>query len=583
MSRLIRSVAVVFVLAACTASVLDRDQEFLSGSRVTVDEPTPRQIENLVLLGQVWGFLKYHHPAVTGGRFHWDFELFRVLPDVLAAADDDELGAAFVDWLDRIGRPEDCDPCAELVTDDLHLMPPIDWIRDEVRLGTELSQRLVEIHANRSIVDPQFYVGLEPRARNPSFRNELAYRDVELPDPGYQLLALFRAWNVAQWWFPYRDVIDEDWVAVLAESIPPIMGAPDADAYARELMAFIARMDDGHAGLWSAGKKQPPVGECIVPVAWDFVEGRPVVKSFMAAEQTDLWIGDVLVAIDGVPVEEIVDAVRRFHPGSNSKAVLKSIGYSLGRGDCGVCQVTVERDVGQVDIAVERMDPSTLDRTVVARNSRHGEALEFLSDDVAYVRLDALEEGEVGAVIDSVLGTKALVIDIRGYPRAFAVFSIGQRLVNESTPFVRFTSGDLANPGAFHWTEPLYLEPVGPRYEGRVVVLVDHFAQSQSEYTTMAFSTAPGALVVGSTTAGADGNVSRYALPGGHGTMVSGIGVFYPDRTPTQRVGIIPDVEIRPTIAGIRAGRDEVLEEALRQVMGSGADEAMLREMARRR
>jgi C-terminal processing protease CtpA/Prc len=44
--------------------------------------------------------------------------------------------------------------------------------------------------------------------------------------------------------------------------------------------------------------------------------------------------------------------------------------------------------------------------------------------------------------------------------------------------------------------------------------------------------------------------------------------VFYPDKRATQRVGIVPDVEVRPTIAGILAGRDEVLEEALRQILG---------------
>jgi len=40
------------------------------------------------------------------------------------------------------------------------------------------------------------------------------------------------------------------------------------------------------------------------------------------------------------------------------------------------------------------------------------------------------------------------------------------------------------------------------------------------------------------------------------------------DGKPTQRIGIIPDVEVRPTIAGIRAGRDEVLEAAVRQILG---------------
>ena len=63
--------------------------------------------------------------------------------------------------------------------------------------------------------------------------------------------------------------------------------------------------------------------------------------------------------------------------------------------------------------------------------------------------------------------------------------------------------------------------------------------------------------------------------------MISGIGVFYPDKKPTQRVGIIPDIEVRPTIAGIRAGRDEVLEEALRQILGSQTPQAEIEKLSR--
>jgi C-terminal processing protease CtpA/Prc len=72
------------------------------------------------------------------------------------------------------------------------------------------------------------------------------------------------------------------------------------------------------------------------------------------------------------------------------------------------------------------------------------------------------------------------------------------------------------------------------------VILVDEVSQSQSEYTAMAVRSAGGALVVGSTTARADGNVSQFALPGALRTMISGIGVFYPDKRLTQRVGIFP-------------------------------------------
>ncbi len=115
---------------------------------------------------------------------------------------------------------------------------------------------------------------------------------------------------------------------------------------------------------------------------------------------------------------------------------------------------------------------------------------------------------------------------------------------------------------------PVSHRPREPHFDGTVVILVDEVSQSQAEYTAMAFRVSPDAMVVGSTTAGADGNVSPIPLPGGARAMISGIGVFYPDGTPTQRIGIVPDVTVTPTIAGIREGRDEVLEAGVSRALG---------------
>ena len=97
----------------------------------------------------------------------------------------------------------------------------------------------------------------------------------------------------------------------------------------------------------------------------------------------------------------------------------------------------------------------------------------------------------------------------------------------------------------------------------------------------MALRAGPNAVIVGSTTAGADGNVSAIPLPGGFNTMISGIGVFYPDHRPTQRIGIVPDVEAKPTLIGIKAGRDEVLEIAIRQILEPAASQAEIEAIAR--
>ncbi|HAW89124.1 MAG TPA: peptidase S41, partial [Gemmatimonadetes bacterium] len=197
-----------------------------------------------------------------------------------------------------------------------------------------------------------------------------------------------------------------------------------------------------------------------------------------------------------------------------------------------------------------------------------GETFQLLSDEVAYLKLSSVVAADVANYVNAAADADVLVVDIRNYPSAFMVFALGGRLVTEPTEFARFTIGDASNPGAFSWTFPLTLAPLQPNFSGAVVILVDETSLSQAEYTTMALQAAPNTIVVGSTTAGADGNVSGIPLPGGITTLISGIGVFYPDGTPTQRIGIVPDLEVSPTIAGIREGRDEVLEAGVSYVLG---------------
>jgi C-terminal processing protease CtpA/Prc len=103
-------------------------------------------------------------------------------------------------------------------------------------------------------------------------------------------------------------------------------------------------------------------------------------------------------------------------------------------------------------------------------------------------------------------------------------------------------------------------------FKGRLAILVDERTQSHAEFSVMALRTSPQNKVIGSQTAGADGNITRLTLPSGFRTLFTGLGVFYPDGTKTQRIGIVPDIEVRPTLKGFRAGRDEVLERAIQYI-----------------
>src|SRR4026207_392162 len=80
---------------------------------------TPGQIDNLVLLGKVWGVAKYHHPDIAGGRIEWDAELGRILPVVLGARGNVAGTAAISRWLAALNTSK-CQSCAAM-PDSAHL------------------------------------------------------------------------------------------------------------------------------------------------------------------------------------------------------------------------------------------------------------------------------------------------------------------------------------------------------------------------------------------------------------------------------------------------------------------------------
>lgn len=550
-------------------SPVTADTAFDGGSGVAKTDLSSAQVRNLWLLGKVWGFAKYHHPRVTGGEVNWDYELFRVLPDVLAAPDRNVAEAVLTAWLKGLGPVPLCSPCvATPVT--AYLAADNAWISDPAIVGHELSALLARILQGRPANGAQYYVGFT-QVGNPDFSDEAPYTEPSAPDAGYRILALYRLWNIVRYWFPYRDLVDDDWDEVLSEFLPRVMAAEAPVAYRLVLLDLITRIHDTHANLWSDLAVRPPRGAAMLPVVTRFVEGRAVVTGYTNDElgrASGLRVGDVILALDGDPVDSLVHRWRPYYADSNEAARMRDIGRMLSRGPPGPVRVRGERAGSRFETTARRVPVARLDARAGVTHDLPGETFQRLSDEVAYLKLSSVKSAQAADYVRRAQGAKVLVVDIRNYPSEFVVFALGGHLVREPSPFVRFTHADPTNPGAFVWTEPVAVQPLEPTFDGKVVILVDEVSQSQAEYTAMALRTAPDALVVGSTTAGADGNVSPILLPGGPRTMISGIGVFYPDGTPTQRVGIVPDVVVTPTIAGIRAGRDEVLEEGVSRALG---------------
>ena len=564
---------ILALLLACHAAcaqdsaqtVYDTDHEFDTGSDIRISSLSEVQVENLATLGKVWGFLKYHHPVVTSGQRQWDYDLLRVTPAILSSRDRAEANAALRQWIASLGAINPCNPCAALPAQDLQLRPALEWLEDRKLLGAELQADLKHIHLNRPADGQQFFLELGKGVKNPVFKHEPMYAGMRYPDAGFRLLALFRFWNIIEYWAPYRDVIGEDWDSVLRQSIPKVALAKDRPGYELAMMEVIARVNDTHSNLWTSLQVRPPLGRCKLPVKVRFLGSDAVVAGYTdeaAGKATGLLPGDVITAMDNTPVAKLVQAWRPYYAASNEPARLRDIAQELHRGPCGGASLRIRRANSELDVQATR----TPEVRSLKTHDRAGDTFQMLSGGIAYLKLSTIKQADIPRHMEAAAGTKGLVIDIRNYPSEFVVFALGQYLVERPTNFVRFTLPDLSNPGAFYWSQGATLRPGKMHYAGKVIILIDEISQSQAEYTALAFRSSERARIIGSTTAGADGNISSFNMPGGLGSVISGIGIFHPDKRPTQRVGIIPDIEVIPTIEGMRAGRDEVLEAAIREI-----------------
>ena len=547
----------------------DKDKQFDTGSGITSINITASNIENLDILGKTWGYLKYYHPSVAGGDYNWDYELFRILPNVLNAKDPKDRNTILNEWVLSLGNAE----IVENVNKDIgevKLNPDLGWI-DEQTLGPQLSKSLLKL---KSVKQPaeHYYIGKYPGVGNPEFRNERRYdasMKYRYPDAGFRLLSLYRYWNMIAYYFPYKHLIGEDWNKVLPEFIPKFLNAGNELEYKLAALAVIARINDTHANIWGMDYVLDEYkGERFSPLKITFVENKAVVTDYYdksLGERTGLKIGDVIATVGGKNVDEIIKQRLPLTPASNYPTQLRDIARSLLRTNDSLLSVTYHNGKSTKSAKLKTFRPAEIGVYEAKRDT----CFKMLGNNIAYLYPGSIKDVYLPKIMEEVLKTKGLVIDFRCYPSAFIVFTLSEYLLPEPKSFVKFTNGSIESPGVFTMTKTLQVGKVNPdHYKGKVVIIINETTQSSAEYHTMAFRTAPGAKVIGSTTAGADGNVSRIVLPGGIETMISGIGVYYPDGTETQRIGIVPDLEVKPTIKGIREGRDELLEKAIAIIEG---------------
>ncbi|HEX4419060.1 MAG TPA: S41 family peptidase [Kofleriaceae bacterium] len=437
-------------------------------------------------------------------------------------------------------------PETKLVREELFSNTPAPGETVEIDLGRFRARVPIALYST-----PQHTLGgTGQRADDPTLG---AQRTGDGFDPSAGVADIIVVWNALQHFWPYWDVVHVDWSAALDLALRAALGDRSVEMHAATLERLLVAAPDGHVQVSCPG--QPELGS--PPFVAAAVPGSVVV---IASEVPDIAPGDVVVAIDGRPIADAVAALEAQVSGSPQLRRAFAVAR-LGAGPAGT-KLTV--DVRRADREL-RVELTRVDHDVYA--APHGSPIQQFDDGVYYLDLSRVSSAELAAVMTKLAAAPGLVIDLRDRPGEAAMDLLSHLLVRaddtlwEHVPLI-IRPDSASHPAA--WKSVGFALPaLAPHIAGRVAILIGAETASYGESIAGLAAHYRVGELVGTDTAGVNGNVAQLALPTGCSVRFTGARVTRQDGSRFHLLGIPPTIRVEPTVAGIAAGRDEVMDRAL--------------------
>lgn len=473
-SIIIAGILTALLLCSCDNAPKAQDIVQSTATEIVLDSISAPECESLYRLGLVWGFLKYHHPAVIKGNYDWDAELFKIMPaylDAEASANQDSILLAWINSLGKI-KPSCKNATCSGDRETVKMAPDLAWLT-ETGFSQPLVDKLQEV-LNAKRPAKQYYAESARGVNNPVFLHEKLYETMDYPDDAYRILALYRYWNMVEYFYPYRYLI-ADWHHCLKEYIPVMINAQNQEECTLGLLRLIARIRDTHANIYRNSALNEYMGQFYSSARIAIINERCYITDFYNDIHQGLETGDEVISVNGKSTAKMIEELLPVTPASNYPTQLRNISLRILRSRDSLMSIEYihEGQLCQSEIQLFRQEDLT---NYYYYYKMADSTFRMVTDNIALIDNGHLKKNEIPAIKEKLKGTKGLILDLRNYPSDFPIFALCEALFPHSAQFVKFGIISPSAPGMSTYSK--YDLSAGKNdnkdpYTGKIVILVN--------------------------------------------------------------------------------------------------------------
>ncbi len=370
-----------------------------------------------------------------------------------------------------------------------------------------------------------------------------------------KVAALIEAWNALLHFYPYQEYTSLKGEDMIRDAIIAINQDSSNEVLNYQLSRLSSNLNDGHATIYylDSNKYFHP------PFIVDWIENQAVI-THVYNDSMLVSRGDIIAKIDGVLMDSVIHRYSNTVSSSTDDYKFKLIMYYMLVGS------------KNSSVLLDLYNGKTINSVLVKRTMIHKpkdviQPIREVDKGICYLNLSNINQKTFDKSINLLKSCNSIILDFRGnsligsYMLRYFFKDSVMKSPYWLPPIISFPEKKIVEYDTSYWQ----IYPNVKKYLGHknIIALANANSISGTETILSIIKHYKIGAIIGSRTAGANGNVVKIKLPNNSYLYFTGMRVLTQDMKDLYGNGITPDIEITPTINGVKLGLDELLEYAI--------------------